>query len=205
MTDLTLPPFDATVTREVRWFRDGRVPAPVVDWFTAASANIEREERTDWYDADFAHDGVGMKRRGTSTIDAKFRVLATGAVDVAPGMTGSVEDWLKTSTPVSGSSDDRGRHHLKVAKSIATRRYQSPKRAVPCAGCEAELVTITVEDRVAWSLCFETFGRPEDRCEAFEAGIRMFLADTPLPDGLTFASDDSCGYPEWIARLAQRV
>ncbi len=198
MTDLTLPPFDAAVTREVRWIRGGPIPASVVDWFTVASANIGREERTDWYDTDFAHDGVGMKRRGTETIDAKIRVMATGAVDLAPGMSGSVEDWLKTSTPVSDSSDDRGHHHLEVAKSIVTRCYPSPG---PQAGCEAELVSIVVGEHVAWSLCFETFGRPEDRFEAFDSGVRLFLADTPLPDGLTFTADKSRGYPDWISRL----
>lgn len=198
MTDLTLPPFDALVTREVRWFRVGPTPAPILNWFTSASVNLETEERTDWYDADFAHDGVGMKRRGTATIDAKIRVMATGAVDLAPGVSGSVEDWLKTSTPVSDSSDDRGHHHLEVAKSIVTRCYPSPG---PPAGCEAELVGIAVGEHVAWSLCFETFGRPEDRFEAFDSGVRLFLADTPLPDGLTFTADESRGYPDWISRL----
>lgn len=203
MTDLTLPPFDAIVTREVRWFHPGPTPTPVLEWFTAAATAIDVEDRTDWYDADFAHDGVGMKRRGTTTIDAKFRVMESGAVDLATGMTGRVEDWLKTSTPIAESSDDRAHHHLKVEKSIATRRYPSPRAAAQGAGCEAELVAITVGDDVAWSLCFETFGRPEDRFEAFDSGIRSFVADTPLPDDLAFEADDSRGYPAWISRLVR--
>jgi hypothetical protein len=205
MTDLTLPPFDAIVTREVRWFRSGPMPVSVTEWFASAVANTEREERTDWYDADFARDGVGMKRRGTSTIDVKFRVMGSDAVDIAPRMSGRIEDWLKTSTPVSESSDDRGHHHLEVAKSLVSRRYAIPAPAEPITGCEAELVSIAVASQRAWGLCFETFGRPEARFEAFDTGIRMFLADTPLPDGMAFTVDESCGYPDWIARLAQRA
>lgn len=200
MTDLTLPPFDAIVTREVRWFRPGPMPTAVLEWFTSATAEIDSEERTDWYDADFAQDGVGVKRRGTSTVDAKFRVLESGAVDLAAGLTGRVEDWLKTSTPVGESSYDRGRHHLEIEKRIVTRRYPDPHAGEQSAGCEAELVTITVRDQVAWSMCFETFGRPEDRFDAFDSGIRSFVADTPLPDGLAFTADDSHGYPDWISR-----
>lgn len=203
MTDLTLPPFHATVTREVRWFRPGPIPTPVHEWFTSVTAEIDSEERTDWYDADFAHDGVGMKRRGTSTIEAKFRVMESGAVDLATGLTGRVEDWLKTSAPVVESSDDRGRHHLAIEKSVVTRRYPDSHADEQSAGCEAELVTITVRDHVAWSLCFETFGRPEDRFAAFDSGIRSFVADTPLPDGLAFNADDSRGYPDWISRLVR--
>ena len=203
MTDLTLSPFEATVTREARWFRPGPIPPPVLEWFTSATAEIESEERTDWYDADFAHDGVGMKRRGTSAIDAKFRVMESGAVDLATGLTGCVEDWLKTSTPVAESSDDRARHHLEIEKSFVTRRYASPHSGERYAGCVAELVTITVREQVAWSLCFETFGRPEDRFEAFDSGIQSFVSDTPLPDGLAFTADDSRGYPEWISRLVR--
>ena len=203
MTDLTLPPFDAIVTREVRWFRSGPIPTPILDWFTSATVDIDSEERTDWYDADFAHDGVGVKRRGTSTVDAKFCVMECGAVDLASGLTGRVEDWLKTSAPVGESSDDRGHHHLEIGKSIVTRRYPDPQAGDQSAGCEAELVTITVRDQVAWSLCFETFGRPEDRFEAFDSGIQSFVSDTPLPDGLAFTADDSRGYPEWISRLVR--
>jgi hypothetical protein len=202
MPNLTLAQPDVAVTREVRWFRSGFIPAWVVDWFNSATAGLERDERTDWYDMTFARDGVGMKRRGTPMIDAKFPMRYSPAVEIAPRVTGRVEDWLKTSTPVSDSSDDRGNHHLEVRKSLVTRRYETPGTEVPVAGCEAELVTIAAGGRLAWGLCFETFGRPEARFEAFDSGIRMFFADTPLPDGLAFTIEESCSYPDWIARLA---
>lgn len=189
--------------REVRWFRAGPTPEAVLNWFTSATAKVEREQRTDWYDADFTHDGVGVKRRGASTIETKVRVTATSGVDLAPGMTGNVEDWIKTSAPDSDSADDRGHHHLAVSKDIVSRRSAGPGGAFSGAGCEAELVGLTVGGHIAWSLCFETFGRPEDRFAAFDAGIRRFLADTPLPDGVAFAADESRGYPAWIGGLDQ--
>lgn len=200
VTDLTLPPFDVVVTREVRWFAPGQVPRGVLEWFTASAVDIILEYRTDWYDAEFALDGVGMKRRGTATIDAKFPLLAIDDVDLAPGTMGRVEDWMKTSTPIAASDRKRDRHHLRVVKDILTRRYVDIVPGKPDAGCDAELASITVGHEPAWTLCFETFGPPELRLAAFDAGIGAFVADSPIPEWLELSAADSCGYPAWIGR-----
>ena len=200
MTDITLPPFDVVVTREVRWFAPGQVPRGVLEWFTTGAPDIILEYRTDWYDAEFALDGVGMKRRGTATIDANFPVLAIDHVDLAPGMAGRVEDWMKTSTPIAVSTRKRDRHHLRIEKDIVTRRYVDVVPGAADAGCDAELARIAVDGEPAWTLCFETFGPPELRLAAFDAGIRAFVADTPVPEWLEFTAVDSCGYPAWIGR-----
>ena len=38
------------VTREIRWFHRGAVPAAVLDWFTTVPGAYEFEMRTDHYD-----------------------------------------------------------------------------------------------------------------------------------------------------------
>jgi hypothetical protein len=200
VTDLVSPPFDVVVTREVRWFVPGQVPHGVLEWFAASTADITLEYRTDWYDAEFALDGVGMKRRGTATIDAKFPILAIDDVDLAPGMVGRVEDWMKTSTPIAASTRKRDRHHLRIEKDLVARRYVDIVPGAPDAGCEAELARIAVAGEPAWTLCFETFGTPELRFAAFDAGIRAFVADTPVPEWLQLSAAASCGYPAWIGR-----
>lgn len=202
MTHLRLSTLDVIVTREVRWFVSGPLPSGVRDWFTEASAGIGRERRVDWYDVDFARDGVGVKRRNSEAIEAKFLVSRTGIDDLAPRMAGDVEDWLKVITPRDGEVGTPAVCHFAVEKDIITRRYAAPAPDAAEAGCEIELAAITAGSETAWTLCFETFGNPELRGGAFEAGLSGFLADTPLPDHLSFTSDASSGYPAWVSALS---
>jgi hypothetical protein len=188
----------ALVTREVRWFREGPLPAEVLEWFTR-SATLRTEWRVDLYDVKAAEDGIGRKQRDTSTIDSKVRVSTIQDVPLAPGLTGHVEDWLKISRPL-GTVATGISNPVEVRKRLHTRSFSLDGNAD--AGCEVELAEIRAGSRQAWSLCFETFGRPEHREDALRAGVEQFVMDTSRPDGFEFTQDSCLAYPDWITRLA---
>ncbi len=188
----------AILTREVRWFRDGVVPAEVVDWFTGA-ADVEREYRQDRYDLDAARRGLGFKQRNMGAIDSKRRLWWAESVGLAASLTGNVEDWLKITPSVMDIDEILEDTHVEVHKDIYTRRYQLD--GTDGAGCEAELASIRINEVRAWSLCFETYGVSQRRAEALTSGVTRFLKDSPLPTGLRFESATSLAYPAWITRM----
>jgi hypothetical protein len=192
----------ALKTREVRWLYHGPLPRPIFDWFIP-SANSGSEFRSDLYDFASAMNGIGRKHRGTSTLDTKFRVDASPAVELAAGLTGIVEDWVKISAPLNGSKEEGLAHPFRMDKRLYTRRYFLDR--AHDAGCEVELADIRAEGVEAWSLCFETFGSPELRAETFRTGIDQFVAETVLPSNVEFDADSSLSYPDWISSLGDQT
>lgn len=188
----------ALLTREVRWFREEPTPGEVVDWFVGAT-DVEREYRQDRYDLEAARRGLGFKQRNMGAIDSKRRLWAEESVNLGPGMTGNVEDWLKITPSVIDLDQLLEDRHVEVHKDIYTRRYSLGDEAG--SGCEAELASIRMDGVKAWSLCFETFGAPASRGEALSAGVRRFLEDSPLPMGIRFDAASSLAYPAWISRM----
>lgn len=191
----------ALVTREVRWFREGPLPPEVLEWFTE-SATHRTEWRVDLYDVKAAEDGIGRKQRDTSTIDSKVRVSIIQDVSLAPGLTGHVEDWLKISRPL-GSVTTGISNPLEVEKRLHTRTFALDGNAE--TGCEVELAEIRAGTTQAWSLCFETFGRPEHREDALRAGVEQLVMDTSWPDSFEFTQDSCLAYPDWITRLSLKT
>jgi len=196
---MTEPGREALLTREVRWFFDGPLPADIENWFTTRSARGVRESRSDVYGLAPARRGIGVKQRDRATVDAKHKVAELGAVQLRPGVEGRVEDWEKTAQ----SGLIVGHERLVVSKEIITLRFEaeSPGDSGP-VGCEVELASISVGPTRSWSLCLETLGDPALRGKALEVGLDGLLADGPLPEGLRLRSERSCGYPEWVSGLA---
>jgi hypothetical protein len=164
------------LTREVRWFIDGRLPGPVLDWFTDGT-EFGVERRIDHYDLDAARRNIGIKRRSTTSMDSKFRVLLLENVALGRGLSGHVEDWMKISEPLGNGVSTDVTHPV-------------------------EMVSIDAGPVQAWSLCFESYGPPDQRGRAFRAGIDRLLAETPLPSGRSLGPESCHGYPEWISSLA---
>jgi len=192
---MTGPGREVLLTREVRWFFDGSLPADVESWFTAGSTRSVRKSRSDVYDLAPARRGIGVKHRDGTRLDAKRKIAELGVVRLRPGVEGRVDDWEKTAQ----SGLTVGPERLVVSKEIITLRFaaESPPDRGP-AGCEVELASISVGSARSWSLCFETFGDPVLRGEALEAGLEGLLGEGPLPEGLELRSERSCGYPEWL-------
>ncbi len=189
-------PPTALMTREVRWFHDGPLPPSVRDWFT--THNHETEQRVDYYDLASARNGIGKKRRGSTSLDIKFRVDVFPSTSLAPGIFGQVEDWMKISEPLGQSPNFELTEPFPVGKSLITRRIRLWDDD---SGCEAELAEIAAAGMRAWSLCFETFGAHEKGEDALAAGVQLVM-ETPPPNGVVFDQEASLSYPDWIARLA---
>lgn len=203
MADLSgQPPTGPLVSREVRWFFDGKLPSEVRNWFTAYATRGEKESRTDVYDREEAQRGVGVKRRNGAAVDIKTMRSHLDDVCLLPGVVGCVEDWEKDSS----SGLVVGPDQILVSKEIITLLFalDEPAGAQP-TGCEAELAAIRVGQRRAWSLCFETYGDPDRREEALAVGIESLLGEGSLPEALHLDAEFSCGYPQWIRSLESVV
>ena len=193
------------VTREIRWFHRCAVPAEVLDWFTTVPGAYEFEMRTDHYDLAAAGNGAGVKYRHGTYMDSKFRLSVRHDVALPGPFGGKVEDWVKISTPITPDTPPPPLEFVRVDKQLHTKSFIldhigfEGERAV--AGCEVEIASITSPNGTAWSLCFESFGPPELRRDAFLAGFAGLTA-TPIPDDIVLTSDQNYGYPDWIARLA---
>lgn len=194
------------LTREARWFRPGPLPVSVERWFAGDGLPAVASFRVDRYDVACAGRGVGIKDRGGATFDAKFRVTEERVMEIAPGLRGTVADWLKLTRPLEADDLPEIDGIATAAKRIVTRRYRATgalefvpvfEYEAAVAGCDAEIVEVDVAGRTAWSLCFEAFGPSLER--SFSGGIAAFLKDTPLPPGLAFDLPDSRGYPALVA------
>lgn len=186
---------DELLTREARWFLDGRLPPTVIEWFTSSGAISDH--RVDIYDLEAARRGIGRKHRNGELVDVKVRVRNVGEHPLARRLAGRVEEWRKVSR-VADPSRPRLRQPIEVVKALHMRRYPLPGGD---AGCEVELAEIEAGGATAWSLCFETYGDPALRARALRHGVERFTAETPIPADLDFGPARSLSYPAWIARL----
>lgn len=205
-TGLIATGFGVLVTREVRWFTPGDLPDTVRNWFTAGGTLGVPEERLDRYDRAAAFRGIGLKYRGTISLDAKHLLHATDDVDLGSGIRGRVEDWVKVVKPIPANHPRIVEQLVVVEKELLTRVYHSFDSAHdggrPRFGCEVELGALRIAGRTAWSLCLESFGDPSRRDTALVEGLASFLADTPIPEGMSVTSSDSRGYPTWVSQFA---
>lgn len=195
-----LPP-GAVLTREVRWIHAGAIPRKVQDWFNASNGSVFTEHRIDRYDEAAARRGMGLKSRSTGEIESKTLLARNRNVTLSPQMTGHVEDWVKIQVSPS-ATELNGWDDIVITKDITTRRFVIPSTTRldgGTAGCEVELATVTTEQASWWTVCFETFGPPELRDEAFEYGLEMLLSETPLHEDIVFQAKNSYSYPDWIA------
>lgn len=194
----THEPPGPVLTREVRWFMSGPLPEEVVAWFTNGHARSESEVRIDEYDSEAIRQGVGVKRRNGEALDAKYRIVHEQNVDLAPGIVGCVEEWLKVSGPRNDIPFPAEGESIVVSKEIISKKFDIVVRDGVASGCDVELAELTVGAEKAWSLCFETYGDPALRFEALNEGIKRVLRG-PLPELLTLEGGSSCGYPAWLS------
>ena len=186
------------VTREIRWFHRGILPVAISDWFAALDGDHYEEKRTDHYDVAAANRGAGVKYRDATHMDSKFLLSRRADLDLPGPFVGSVDDWVKISSPIADETDIAASQFLAVDKEMGTIAVWLASDRV--AGCEIELVSIQTGGTDAWSICLETFGPPELRADAFQLGMRA-LADAPRP-AVDLTSEANYGYPSWIASLA---
>ena len=187
----------AILTREVRWFFDGPCPEEILDWFhTRFGDEVSEEHRVDEYHVAALNQGIGRKRRSGSDIDVKHLQAREVEVELAPGVVGVVEDWLKVE--LAWDEQFENALHVTVDKRIVSVQVDLPE-GNPRTGCDIELADVVVDGDRAWSLCLETYGDEERRPDALEHGVLALGLDT-LPFTLELEASSSCGYPVWLLR-----
>lgn len=194
------------LTTEVRWFFEGQVPAGVLTWFTNNGTTGLVEERCDVYRVDEQPD-VGIKRRDGATLELKLRVRPPEPLEIGRNVDGQVESWQRWSP--AGGRVDLGHHTTwaEVDKTIIKRRFalngdeiplSVETRAMSHQGCDAEIVTISIDGVTAWSFAFAAFGPLDHHHRCLAAAWEALATDQPWPPQLRLQRQNSKGYPAWL-------
>ena len=189
-------------TTELRWFFAGPLPPGVHEWFAAWSGVAE--ERCDTYLLDGRCD-IGVKRRFGETLELKVRQSLDEPIELGEGLAGRTEAWRRWSPAEGLVEDGSERRWVDVHKSIVKRRFSvegteiafSPR--MTGAGCDVEIVDVTVAAVRRWSFAFAAFGPLATRTEALLAAWQTLETATPRPDPFRPATGRAMGYPEWLA------
>jgi hypothetical protein len=91
------------LTCEVRWIRPGRHGAEIARWFSRFSQ--VPETRDDDYLVSPRLPGLSVKIRGGASFEVKQHRGVVGALDIAAAAAGSIDSWIKRSTPLPGGAD----------------------------------------------------------------------------------------------------
>ena len=194
-------------TSEVRWFARGPLPLDIQAWFTGGRTAGSVEDRHDTYQL-HGLDDIGVKRRYGTTLEVKVRRTRGMSLNLDNGLDGRVEEWSRWEP-----GEDDGIWQLPetawidVRKVIYTRSYMPTDREVMLpaiqtnrlfAGCDIEIAEVNVDGVDTWSLALEAFGPTARRQDALVSSWRTLRAHSPSIEGLRFAFDRVCGYPEWL-------
>ncbi len=196
---------------ELRWFLVGAVPAAVQQWFSQGAIVPKAEGcREDQYLSLPAYDEVGIKQR-QGKMEVKRRLADRGVQTLGQGISGRIEQWVKWSfvlqdqalpdlTKPTGS-------WVTVEKTRQLRKYEVTQNGavnavdayVPVAqGCNLELTSLVLYDKVWWSLGFEAFGDLATVEASLALTIKHVLADNQFP---LLQAEDSFAYPHWLGLL----
>ena len=202
MGDMAERSYGVLLTREVRWFVFGRLPDEVETWFAAMEGEMLAEQRIDSYVPQYARRDIGLKLRGADTIDIKFLADRREGLEIATGLVGNVEDWLKVSDAATGEEYGFDADSVDVTKHLTERRYliAAGSDFDGEAGCKIELGAIRLGAVEAWTLCLETFGPVGMLAECFSAGVDGLRSASPIP-GVRLSPEKSFGYPGFISRV----
>ena len=194
-------------TTELRWFTAGRLPLDVESWFTGAGTTGMVEERCDSYRMDGLGDR-GVKRRSGATLELKVRQSVRERLTLEAGLAGRLEMWRKWSPADGLVESDGDQAWVDVHKKVIKRRFSvdgdeivlTPGApAMSGAGCDIEVVAVTVDGVDAWACAFAGFGPTPRRRDTIVASWRALAADTPPPTPFGALFGHSSGYPEWLA------
>jgi hypothetical protein len=204
---------------ELRWFlKADHEPAGLnawirADWAGAARVRQPQEEtRTDSYLVVHAPD-VGAKKRGQQQLEVKVRQDAAAPRSFGRH-SGRVERWTKwavdniAAAALNGdvrSKVEQATERVDVRKTRWLRRlavHDGAPREIPpdqwvARAIGVELTGIVARGQHWWSVGFEAFPDEEGVRAAFDPIVTRILE--PLRT-ITFATENSMGYPEWLLR-----
>ena len=207
------PARSVDVTSEIRWFVDGGLPPEVRRWFSQGGSTGLGEVRRDIYRIDGQVD-IGVKRRFTTVLELKLRMEAPRVIEVHPGIVGRLERWQRWSPAEGLVHLHDAAAWLAVDKAIVKRRTGADGREVPLTpetramtgdGCDAEVASVSVGERQAWTLALAAFGDGHDHGRTLELAWERVADGRPGPNRLRLDHANSCGYPEWLAGIVGRA
>ena len=200
-------------TVEVRWFRKGRIPAEVVDWFQRPPGVPEDQRaRVDHYLRFEEGEAVGIKLR-EGRIEIKQRHCRLGLVRFHQRAAGEVDHWRKWGFDVVGGDVDPGlllapaSSWIEVEKERRLRRYLigrdrkiTAAHAVEmCArGCDLELTRLSAEGTEWWTIGLEAFGEESFLRDHLLLAAEFVFGSEGSP---VLEAGDSASYPEWLMEL----
>ena len=201
-------------TLEVRWFRPGAAPEPILVWFLAFHSQPERVPRRVDRDLRVPQEvtSVGIKLR-EGGLEVKMREQEHGLLRMHARVRGVLEQWCKWRFPLArtaGTTPPWSRPDtswVDVSKQRLVHRFSvAPTARVvhvapgeyPSRGCVLELTEVGVGGRQWWTLCFEAFGDAATLRETFSLVTKHVLA-TGEPPRLDAAG--SFGYPGFLEQI----
>lgn len=208
-------------TVEVRWFREGSLPAEVKSWFAVCPGKADGwESRVDSY-LSLNSGNIGIKLR-EGRLEIKQRSQKIGYLQFNKRMAGLVERWWKIGTDLSqlptkdeplfndlsGWKAVRKERNLKLYRSedFGTDNTRLSPGDRPSIrendlelGCTLEIAGIHFMGQDWWSLAFEAFGEPG---AAYSLLLNVIKPLTYNQQSPKLKTSESYSYPRWLAILA---
>jgi len=205
---------------EVRWFKEGEIPFPVLEWFTAGTHHKVFPARTDKYLL-FSHAAqAGVKIR-EGNFEIKTRVEELGVLEIKQLIKGKKELWEKwTQSDLDVKGPGENPRWLGIQKRRILRKLELqedgleevPADQVISRGCQMELTSLKVEKQSHWTLSFESMGDYQELEKMLDQSIEFFLTpalkyNSRISTILTkcLLGKSSFGYPEWIKQLTVNI
>jgi len=207
-------PVDGSPTRhetvEVRWFRRGKLPESVLEWFGPTG---DVEVREDVYVVGAQLPDLSVKIRGGTELDVKVFRGTIGDERVPGRARGWIDCWEKWTFPfVSALPQLPNRSGWTVVgKERRMRSFAlldgvavpAPGRRAAAPECAVELTAVLVNGAAWWTLGFEATGQEEDARRAVLDAAATKVFEHPLPDGLRLQLTSSSSYAGLLQKLPQ--
>lgn len=192
---------------EVRWFRRGKLPDSMLEWFGARAADVEVRE--DVYLVATQLPNLSVKIRGGEQLDVKVFRGTLGDERVPGRARGWIDCWEKWTFPfdsaVANPPSKPG--WIVVGKERRLRSFVLVDGvAVPAdrgggdPECAVELTAVTLGGKPWWTLGFEATGSAEGRRAVLDAAS-LVMFEHALPDGLRLQLTSSCSYAALLRKL----
>ena len=202
-------------TAEIRWFIAGTLSKELLNWFSAGHRPKIPTVQVHEYLLFPGCDTAGVKFR-EDRLEVKAKLGASQPLDLAMGIRGLREQWIKWTLSTKGLPMFAQTLHqsgpwLKVRKERNQRTFSAESgglqevftNSLPLTGCNVELTYIEVDaDPPSWfTLGFEAYGPLPVTAEILEEGFGFFFKAQGQAPGINLTEASSFGYPTWLLNL----
>ncbi|MEC4990623.1 MAG: hypothetical protein SAJ37_17975 [Oscillatoria sp. PMC 1068.18] len=183
-------------TLEMRWFKQGKLPNHVQDWFVEKCPGDKLgslEERTDLYLYAPECDNLGIKLR-QGNLEVKWRKTELCEKNFGEIAQGKAAEWVKL-TCADASLESLLTDAVKQKKTwVAVEKQRDQRRY---RDCQIELTQVYLEKEFWWTIAFETL-TPISSLADFNTTVGDILSSYP---GEKLLATDSFGYAALIGGL----